>query len=54
MISKVQDESNKRKRWTHPTTGKVVTHPYERSHFSNAGNCWCGRAEDSSIHYRGL
>ena len=27
-----------------------MPHPYERSPHSNAGNCTCGMAEESSVH----
>lgn len=37
-------------RWTDPGTGKIVRHPYERSPYSGAGNCWCGLWEESRIH----
>jgi len=28
----------------------LVAHPYERSPFSGAGNCWCGRHATSKLH----
>lgn len=37
-------------RWTDPDSGLIVAHPYERSHHSGAGNCWCGRVEDHRLH----
>lgn len=37
-------------RWTNPETGLIVAHPYERSHYSGAGNCWCGRGETHRLH----
>lgn len=37
-------------RWTNPETGRIIAHPYERSHYSGAGNCWCGRAENHRLH----
>lgn len=37
-------------RWTDPESGLIVAHPYERSHYSGAGNCWCGRAESHRLH----
>lgn len=43
-------EAQKQRRWTDPDTGLIVKHPYERSKFSGAGNCWCGRAAESTLH----
>ena len=43
-------DSPKRARWTDPDTGRIVRHPYERSPYSGAGNCWCGRAYESRLH----
>lgn len=28
----------------------LVRHPYERDPQSGSGNCWCARAESSSLH----
>jgi hypothetical protein len=28
----------------------ILRHPYERCSYSGAGNCWCGRAQNSSLH----
>lgn len=39
-----------RQRWTNPATGRIVAHPYERSPYSGAGNCWCGRVEEHRLH----
>ncbi|WP_158079329.1 hypothetical protein [Actinomadura sp. CNU-125] len=34
----------------HSRDGRIVAHPYERSPYSGAGNCWCGRAEGHRLH----
>jgi hypothetical protein len=39
-----------KERWTNPDTGRIVAHPYERSPYSGAGNCWCGRWETHRLH----
>lgn len=45
-------DTPKQERWTDPDTGRIVAHPYERSPYSGAGNCWCGRWEDHPLHIR--
>jgi hypothetical protein len=43
-------DTPKQERWTNPETGLIVAHPYERSPYSGAGNCWCGRWEIHRLH----
>lgn len=43
-------EKQRKERWTNPDTGKIVKHPYEKSFFSGAGNCWCGRWDTHPLH----
>lgn len=31
-------------------TDRITKHPYLRDVHSGAGNCWCGRHEESSLH----
>lgn len=28
----------------------ILRHPYERCSYSGAGNCWCGRPQNASLH----